>query len=169
MSIPKDNVAGRRELERVMEGRRGTEAEASYKAVRRGWFFGEKALKKELLAQMSERLGPEHYGEERQESQEEKAQRVVAEELRRRRWKEASLGQRAKGDPEKVKIAMRLRKETLMTVAWIAERLQMGSGELFNPSKALSLNSPTFPFCPRVPVGAHSSFSNSGTEYLGFM
>ena len=105
-------------------------------------------------------LGPEHYGEERQESQEEKAQRVVAEELRRRRWKEASLGQRAKGDPEKVKIAMRLRKETLMTVAWIAERLQ---------TKALSLNSPTFPFCPRVPVGAHSSFSNSGTEYLGFM
>ena len=92
--------------------------------------------------------------------EEEKAQRVVAEELRRRRWKEASLGQRAKGDPEKVKIAMRLRKETLMTVAWIAERLQ---------TKALSLNSPTFPFCPRVPVGAHSSFSNSGTEYLGFM
>ena len=52
---------------------------------------------------------------------------MVAEELRRRRWKEAALGQIAKGDPEKVKIAMRLRKETLMTVAWIAHRLQMGS------------------------------------------
>jgi dihydroorotate dehydrogenase len=26
-----------------------------------------------------------------------------------------------------VKIAVRLRKETLVTVAWIAERLQMGS------------------------------------------
>ena len=127
MSIPKDNVAGRRELERVMEGRRGTETMASYKAIRRGWFFGEKALKKQLLVQMSERLGPEHYGEERQESQEETAEQVVAEELRRRRWKEAALGQRAKGDPEKVKIAMRLRKETLMTVAWIAHRLQMGS------------------------------------------
>jgi len=127
LGIPKDNVARRRELEGVMEGRRGTEAAGSYKAIRRGWFFGEKALKKQLLAQMSERLGPEHYGEERQECQEEKAEQVVAEELRRRRWEEAALGQRAKGDPEKVKIAIRLRKETLMTAAWIAERLQMGS------------------------------------------
>ena len=127
LGIPKDNGAGRRELERVMEGRRGTEAAGSYKAIRRGWFFGEKALKKQLLAQMSERLGPEHYGQERQESQEEKAEQLVAEELRRRRWEEAALGQRAKGDPDKVKIAIRLRKETLMTVAWIAERLQMGS------------------------------------------
>jgi len=114
-------------LERVVEGRREAEGGADYKAIRRGWFFGEKALKKELLAQMSERMGPEHYGEERRESQEETAERVVAEELRRRRWKEATLEQRAKGDPEKVKVAMRLRQETLVTVAWIAERLRMGS------------------------------------------
>ena len=127
LGIPKDSAAGRQELERVMEGRRGAEAEAGYKAIRRGWFFGEKALKKELLGQMSERLGPEHYGQERQESQREAAERVVAEELRRRRWQEAALEQRAKGDPEKVKIAIRLRKETLMTVAWIAQRLRMGS------------------------------------------
>ena len=52
---------------------------------------------------------------------------MVAEELRRRRWKEAALGQRPQGEPEKIKSAMRLRKETLMTVAWIAQRLQMGS------------------------------------------
>ncbi|MCL4180350.1 MAG: hypothetical protein KJ072_21720 [Verrucomicrobia bacterium] len=37
---------------------------------------------RELLGQMSERLGAEHYGEERQESQVKKAERVVAEELR---------------------------------------------------------------------------------------
>ena len=84
-------------------------------------------MKKELLGQMSERLGPEHYGEERQESQTEKAERVVGEELRRRRWTEATLGERNKGDVEKLKIAVRLRNETLMTVAWIAQRLQMGS------------------------------------------
>lgn len=76
---------------------------------------------------MSERLGPEHYGEARLESQTEKAERVVAEEMRRRRWTERMLKEGAKGDLEKVKIAVRLRKETLMTVAWIAERLQMGS------------------------------------------
>jgi len=35
-------------------------------------------LKEELLGQMSERLGPAHYGEERQESQVEKAERVLS-------------------------------------------------------------------------------------------
>jgi REP element-mobilizing transposase RayT len=127
MGIPKDSAAGRRKLERVMEARRGGEEGAAYKSIRRGWFYGEKAFKKELLGQMSERLGPEHYGEERQESQAEKAGQVVAEELRRRRWTEAVLGQRKKGDVEKIRIAVRLREETLVTVAWIAERLQMGS------------------------------------------
>ena len=125
--IPKDSAAGRRELERGMEARRGEAEDAGYKPIRRGWFFGERALKKELLGQMSERLGPEHYGEERQELQGEKAERVVGEELRRRRWTEATLGERKKGDREKLKMAVRLRQETLVTVAWIAARLQMGS------------------------------------------
>lgn len=109
-----------------MEARREAEDGATYKPIRRGWFFGDKALKKELLGQMSKRLGPEHYGEERQESQAEKAEQVVKEELRRRRWTEATLGERKKGEVEKVKIAVRLRQETLVTVAWIATRLQMG-------------------------------------------
>jgi REP element-mobilizing transposase RayT len=125
--IPRDSSAGRRELERVLEARRAAEIGEAYKPIRRGWFFGEKKLKKELLGQMSERMGPEHYGEERQESQVERAERVVMEELRRRRWTEGVLEERKKGDKEKVKIAMRLRAETLMTVAWIAARLQMGS------------------------------------------
>jgi len=84
-------------------------------------------LKQELLGQIRERMGPEHYGPERQESQAEQAERVVAEELNRRGWTEATLKKRAKGDREKVKIAVRLRQETLVTVAWIAGRLRMGS------------------------------------------
>ena len=39
--------------------------------------------KNELLGQMSERMGRDHYGLERQESQAEKAERVVREESRR--------------------------------------------------------------------------------------
>src|SRR2546426_9008620 len=38
-----------------------------------------------------------------------------------------TLREQNKGDLEKLKIAVRLRNETLMTVAWIAQRLQMGS------------------------------------------
>ena len=125
--IPQDSAAGRRELERQMEARRAAENGATYKPIRRGWFFGEQALKQELLGQMSQRLGPEHYGQERQESQMVQAEQVVKEELRRRRWTEATLGERKKGEIEKVKIAVRLRQETLVTVAWIAARLQMGS------------------------------------------
>jgi hypothetical protein len=34
---------------------------------------------------------------------------------------------RAKGDKVKIAAARRLRKETTMTLKWIAERLQMGS------------------------------------------
>jgi putative transposase len=125
--IPKDSKAGRKELERRLEARRGAEEETNYQPIRRGWYFGEKALKKELLKQMSERMGPEHYGEERQESQTEKAERLVKEEMQRRRWTPEMLRARAKGDLEKLEMAVRLRNETLVTVAWIAERLQMGS------------------------------------------
>jgi len=127
MGIRQDSGAGRRELERLVEARRGVQDQADYKTIRRGWFFGEDALKRELLDRVGERLGVEHYGLERQESQVEHAERLVGEELRRRRWAEATLVERTKGDAEKVKIAVRLRAETLVTVAWIAQRLQMGS------------------------------------------
>jgi hypothetical protein len=76
---------------------------------------------------MKERLGAEHYGAERQETAEAQAEEIVKEELKRRRWGEEDLGRRAKGDAVKVVLAARLRAETVMTVKWIAERLQMGS------------------------------------------
>ena len=76
---------------------------------------------------MAEKVGPNHYGAERQESGEEKAERMVAEELGKRRWTESSLRSRRKGDPEKVKMAARLRRETGMTLKWIAQRLHMGA------------------------------------------
>ncbi len=92
LGIPKDTVAGRRGLERVIEWRRGRRQWRATKPFDGDGFSGGKAFKKQLLAQMSERLGPEHYGEERQASQEEKAEQVVAEELRRRQWKEVVSG-----------------------------------------------------------------------------
>ena len=73
------------------------------------------------------RLGANHFGAERIESQEDKAERLVEEELRRRGWKATELSRRAKGDAGKVEIAQRLRRETLVTIQWIARRLVMGS------------------------------------------
>ena len=127
MGISKDSPAGRRELEELVEARRGEEEGETYQAIRRGWFLGEKALKEELLAQMEERMGAEHYGVERQETAETRAEAIIAEELRCRRWREEDLGRRSKGDVVKVALARRLREETVMTVKWIAQRLQMGA------------------------------------------
>lgn len=125
--IPQDSAAGRRELERAVEERRAAEAGADYKAIRRGWCLGDKAFRQELLAQMTERLGAEHYGAERLETAAAKAERIIAAELKRRKWREKDLGSRAKGDLGKVAIAARVRAETMVTVAWLAERLQMGT------------------------------------------
>jgi hypothetical protein len=125
--IPLDSPAGRRQLEAVLEERRAEEAGADYKLVRRDWCFGDNVFRKELLGQMKERVGAEHYGAERQETAEAQAEGIVREELKRRRWREEDLGRRAKGDAVKVALAARLRAETVMTVKWIAERLQMGA------------------------------------------
>jgi len=126
--IPRDSTAGRREFGRRMELRRQTEAgPGAFKALQRGWCLGSEAFRKELLAQMNEGLGEHHYGAERAETEQEQAEGIVREGLRRLGWTEKDLATRRKGDREKVKLAVRLRAETTMTVKWIAERLQMGT------------------------------------------
>ena len=50
---------------------------------------------------------------------------IIAEELKRRRWQEADLKTRPKGDSAKVALAPRLRAQTTITAGWIAERLAM--------------------------------------------
>jgi len=78
------------------------------------------------IADTNERQGrAEHYGQEIRESAEAKANRIVEAELRRIGWEASDLELRRKGDPQKVEIALRLRRETTMTTLWIAQRLRM--------------------------------------------
>ena len=128
--LPKDSTAGRRQLEEALEQRRSEEEGVEFKAIRRGWFFGNNALKQELLAQMSEQAGKSHYGKELRESAEAKAERIVVEELKQLGLAEDELNKRRKGDPEKTRIAWRLRRETTVTLGWIAKRLRMGSASM---------------------------------------
>jgi hypothetical protein len=81
----------------------------------------------ELLAAVNAQAGDWHYGEELRESDQAKAERIVTAELKRRKGDAGTLAERRKGDPAKVAIARRLREETTMTLAWIAERLAMGT------------------------------------------
>ena len=127
MDIPKDSTAGRKQFERMMEERRGLDDPDTFRAVRREWYLGDKAFREELVEQMGMRMEPEHHGEERRETDEQRAEGIVREELKRRGWKESELSLRPKGDKVKISVAKRLRKETTMTRKWIASRLQMGS------------------------------------------
>ena len=68
-----------------------------------------------------------HDGADRQETEEAKAQRWVREELGRLGWDQQGLQRRPKGAREKVRLAGRLRRETTMTLKWIAGRLHRGT------------------------------------------
>jgi hypothetical protein len=61
------------------------------------------------------------------EAAEDKAESILQAELTQRRWQESNLAVRRKGDPEKIQIARRLRRETTVTLKWVASRLHMGS------------------------------------------
>jgi hypothetical protein len=119
-------------LEEVLEQRRAGEEERDYEGLRRGWFFGDEALKRELLEQMHGGFAGYHEGEERWESALQHAEALLAAELGRLGWTARELCCRRKGDQNKVRIARRLRTETTMTLSWIAARLGMGSASMVN-------------------------------------
>jgi REP element-mobilizing transposase RayT len=126
LGIQRDNTAGRRQFAQAMEERRGKDKPGEWKAVRRGWFLGGAQLREQVLEMMGGEMGEHHGGEEKQKTDEQKAQRLVREELAKRSWTEQDLKRCRKTDARKVKMAARLRRETVMTLDWIARRLQMG-------------------------------------------
>jgi REP element-mobilizing transposase RayT len=123
--IPKDSPAGREQFAGQMEARRRAEEVGDYTPA--GWCLGSEEFRKELLAQVSVQAGPRHTGEEISQSAEAKAERIVGEELNKLGWDGEDLQARSKGDGRKLSIAARLRRETTMTLAWIAQRLNMGT------------------------------------------
>jgi len=77
-------------------------------------------------------IGKHHSGQLRHESAEAKGERIIAAELRRLKWKERDLSEQPKGEPAKLAIAVRLRRETTLTIREIAKRLRMGSWKSLN-------------------------------------
>jgi len=125
--IDRDAATGRQTFEHRLETRRHQESEEEFQSVRRGWCFGDEGFRQKLLSQVEDGAGPNHYGAEIQEASEEKATRIINEELRRAVWTEADLELRKKGDPAKIRMARRLRAETTVTLQWVAARLRMGT------------------------------------------
>ncbi|HVV00860.1 MAG TPA: transposase [Verrucomicrobiae bacterium] len=133
--IQKDTAAARAHFEERMEQRRreaGDEDAAEWKPLKRGWFLGSKKFKAELLEKMAAKPGRRHGGKRRRATGVARAERIIADELKRARWKRADLKQRAKSHPVKLALALRLRKETTLTIREIAQRLKMGSWKSLN-------------------------------------
>ena len=69
--------------------------------------LGGTEFRRELLEQMAGAMGEHHDGEERWETAEAVAERIVGEELTRLGWRDNDLANRSKGDPGKVATGQR--------------------------------------------------------------
>jgi putative transposase len=131
--IRRDTAAGRQKFERRMEARRLEKGDpAEWKGLRRGWFLGSEPFKKKLLKRLHGQLGAHHSGALRRKSEWARAEAIIAKELKRLDWKEAELRKRPKSDAAKMALAARLRRETTLTIADLAQRLHMGTRETLN-------------------------------------
>ena len=118
-----------------MERRRLEESDPeALKTLRRGWCLGSEGFRREMLLRMEGKLGDHHSGELHRASAEVKAERIIAEELRRHGWQEADLAKRRKNDPDKLEIGARLRRETTLSTKAIAARVHLGSSKAANRS-----------------------------------
>ena len=81
---------------------------------------------------MDGRLGDYHSGALRLETAEAKAERIIADDLNQRGWKDPDLVGRRKSDPGKPAIAARLRQETTLSVKAIAARMHLGTSKSAN-------------------------------------
>jgi hypothetical protein len=88
--------------------------------------LGDEQFRRELLEQVSDWPGPSHFGEAVQEAVEARAERLVAQGLKRLGWTEQVLRAKRKGHPSKGALARELRSQTTMPLAWIAQWLWMG-------------------------------------------
>lgn len=114
--IPQDTPAGRQQLRLRMETRRLCEEHPNSDPYQHGWYIGSEEFRQELLQQISQVAQPGHQGPEIQESSTAKAERILKEELGNIGWAINHLLAHRKGDPHKVRIAARLRRETTVTL-----------------------------------------------------
>jgi hypothetical protein len=94
--------------------------------LRRGWCLGSEEFKKQKLEALDGQVGQHHFGQMRLEVARAKAERIITEALGQFGWQESDLVNRRKRDPAKLQIAVRLRKETTLSVKQIAARLHLG-------------------------------------------
>jgi putative transposase len=109
----------------------GELSEAAMQALRRGWYLGEMTFRDRLLGLLEKPVSRRELnrsGEATRDRSLHEAERLVRDGLA---WlglpiEREELSALRKGEPRKVWLAMLLRKRTVASNAWIAERLAMG-------------------------------------------
>lgn len=129
LGIRRDNARGRREFEAYMEGRFHGGEEDFIEEIRRGWKFGAADFADRIARSGAEILGRrENYqAAVFDQIMEVKGRDIISDELARRKLDLESLRSLRKGDREKLLIASRLRRETTLTLRWIAAELCAGT------------------------------------------
>ncbi len=94
--IPKASAAGREQLEQYLETRRAQEDGEEFKGIRRGWCLGAETFRQELLERVRAGAGEHQRADVRREWLEEKARRILREELDALGWDGAALAIRVK-------------------------------------------------------------------------
>lgn len=115
------------ELAERLERLRQEPAPEAWLRIRRGWCFGSKAFGLEVGAQLAGGAPPRHHGELPAEALLAKAEGIIRDGLAELDWSEQDLATQPKMAIEKARLALRLRRETTLGLAWIAPRLHLGS------------------------------------------
>ena len=139
-----DTVTGRRALRLRIERRIAEEAaghcgladtggQSLQSTLRRGWYYGPETFRVWLLEQADElpgkrsRARKNYHGDEIKAHGKAAARALLAAGLAEAGITAAELPGLPKSDRRKVLIASRIRKQTAMPLAWIAQQLYMGS------------------------------------------
>jgi len=123
-----DTPIGRATYRKAMEQRAvqerggGTTDRDLLGALRRGWFFGSETFGETLLPALR-REGRSNVGRLHDELE---ATKIIGRGLEVFGIKQCDLAERRKGCAEKIAMATAIRKRTVMSNAWIADKLRMG-------------------------------------------
>ena len=125
--LGKETRRSRLEFSRRTEQLRLSADEVLAKELRRGWIYGAEDFMARLIDRFEKPVTEHHRSEERIQTDEELAERIVRAGMKELGWDEKELRRRRKGDQNKLRIATELRYSASVNLKWIARRLQMGS------------------------------------------
>ena len=122
-----DRPGAERQFSAVMEARRQAELDEEFKPLSADWCIGSEPFRADMLEYIERQRGKWHYGSELWESSPAKAEHLIGQALDSEGISEEQLGRWRKGHPFKIKLAVRLRAQSTVTLDWIAKRLSMGT------------------------------------------